>query len=295
MNRNEFYNNIQKYKDNNSITHASPLLGTQKSNAKYIKRTGKPGAYVYTYKDSGTGADKDKYIGEERSEYEENKRQYEADLKETEKKEEAYAKNDTGASVSKYAEIARNSGGKSGAKAFCKDDPQYKKYIEAIEKEIKNGNIKIEKVGKKCYISWGTGYNGPSDDFTKASKDIMSYINEINAASGANGEEFMNAVNEDLQKQIHYLGVINHFFTAHDAKEIFEKIANGDYDDQLAAYERAEEPEEEKKTNKLYDFEKMKELIGYDNDFWENIKEEGFGPDNYKPGGKKESKMKSSK
>lgn len=48
MTRFEFYGNLNKYHDNNSLSHKqSPLYGKQNPNAKYYKRIGEPGNYRY--------------------------------------------------------------------------------------------------------------------------------------------------------------------------------------------------------------------------------------------------------
>lgn len=48
MTRFEFYGNLNKYHDGNSLSHKqSPLYGKQNPNAKYYKRTGQPGNYRY--------------------------------------------------------------------------------------------------------------------------------------------------------------------------------------------------------------------------------------------------------
>ena len=48
MTRFEFYGNLNKYHDTNSLSHMqSPLYGKQNPNAKYYKRIGEPGNYRY--------------------------------------------------------------------------------------------------------------------------------------------------------------------------------------------------------------------------------------------------------
>ena len=52
MTRFEFYGNLNKYHDGNSLEHKeSCLKGTQRLNAKYIRREGTPGNYKYIYKE----------------------------------------------------------------------------------------------------------------------------------------------------------------------------------------------------------------------------------------------------
>lgn len=52
MTRFEFYGNLNKYHDTNSLEHReSPLKGSQRQNAKYIRREGEPGNYRYIYEE----------------------------------------------------------------------------------------------------------------------------------------------------------------------------------------------------------------------------------------------------
>ena len=52
MTRFEFYGNLNKYHDSNSLEHReNPLKGSQRQNAKYIRREGEPGNYRYIYKE----------------------------------------------------------------------------------------------------------------------------------------------------------------------------------------------------------------------------------------------------
>lgn len=62
MTRFEFYGNLNKYHDTNSLSHKqSPLYGKQNPNAKYYKRIGEPGNYTY-FK---TKADWDAHVRQE--------------------------------------------------------------------------------------------------------------------------------------------------------------------------------------------------------------------------------------
>lgn len=62
MTRFEFYGNLNKYYDGNSLSHKqSPLYGKQNPNAKYYKRIGEPGNYTYFQ----TKADWDAHVRQE--------------------------------------------------------------------------------------------------------------------------------------------------------------------------------------------------------------------------------------
>lgn len=62
MTRFEFYGNLNKYHDANSLSHKqSPLYGKQNPNAKYYKRIGEPGNYTYFQ----TKADWDAHVRQE--------------------------------------------------------------------------------------------------------------------------------------------------------------------------------------------------------------------------------------
>lgn len=66
MTRFEFYGNLNKYHDNNSLEHKeSSLKGTQRLNAKYIRREGTPGNYKYIYKEVNEPNGEKKVVAEE--------------------------------------------------------------------------------------------------------------------------------------------------------------------------------------------------------------------------------------
>lgn len=66
MTRFEFYGNLNKYHDGNSLEHKeSPLKGSQRRNAKYIRREGEPGNYKYIYKEVNEPNGEKKVVAEE--------------------------------------------------------------------------------------------------------------------------------------------------------------------------------------------------------------------------------------
>lgn len=66
MTRFEFYGNLNKYHDTNSLEHKESLLkGSQRRNAKYIRREGEPGNYKYIYKEVNEPNGEKKVVAEE--------------------------------------------------------------------------------------------------------------------------------------------------------------------------------------------------------------------------------------
>lgn len=246
MNRNEFYNNIQKYKENQKVEHsafASKLLGKVMDNAKYYKRIGNPGNYKYFYtkeeydafldknksgaaaeaareankkkyesgiktgtgkgsnNDNGSAADAARREAEKRQQYEDQKKaeqkareEYEKDLKEQEKKEQEYSNNDTGATVKKYADLARNSSPDAAAKAFVKDSKEYKAYVDAVKKGLKDGSLYIRNNGEN-YVVEPTGKTAESwsyynDVIGPLYKNVFDIMMQINRADSNNNNAF---------------------------------------------------------------------------------------------------------
>ena len=249
MNRNEFYNNIQKYKDSQKVEHsafASKLLGKVMDNAKYYKRIGNPGNYRYFYtkeeydafadknksgaaaeaareaskknyengikigtakgsnSDNGTAADAARREAEKRQQYEDQKKaeqkareEYEKDLKEQEKKEREYSNNDTGATVKKYADLARNSSPDAAAKAFVKDSKEYKAYINAVKKGLKDGSLYVRNNGE-YYVIEPTGKTAESwayynDVVAPMYKNVFDIMEQINRADNNNDNAFYDS------------------------------------------------------------------------------------------------------
>lgn len=203
----------------------------QNRNAYEVQKGTKVAAGKGSNSDNGTAKDQARREAEKRQAYEDEQRrireeqkrieegyeqrkakeEYEKDLKETEKKEQEYSNNDTGATVKKYADLARNSSSDAAAKAFVKDSKEYKAYIDAVEKGLKDGSLKIRKNGIYYSINpsgeTAESYEYYNNVIAPMYKNILDIENQINRADSNNNTfddsfiKYETDIYEDLYDQ----------------------------------------------------------------------------------------------
>ena len=173
----------------------------QNRNAYEVQKSTKVATGKGPNSDNGSAADAARREAEKRQQYEDQKKaeqkareEYEKDLKEQEKKEQEYSNNDTGATVRKYADLARSSSPDAAAKAFVKDSKEYKAYVDAVKKGLKDGSLKMRNNGD-YYVVDPTGKTAESwsyynDVIGPLYKNVFDIMGQINRADSNNDNAF---------------------------------------------------------------------------------------------------------